>query len=57
MTDTNKPVARHLVSARERLAGVKAAQKWRQDLAAQHLLDTQRPIKDQPAEPETEKGT
>ena len=48
MVDQNKPVTKHLVTAREHLAGVKAAQAWHQDLAQQHLLDTQTPIKDTP---------
>lgn len=48
MTDRNDPVHKHLVSAREHLAGVAANRAWVQDLAAQHLLDTQQPIKDTP---------
>lgn len=48
MTDQNKPVTKRLVTARERLAGVKANRAWVQDLARQHLLDSQQPIKDTP---------
>lgn len=48
MADSNAPVTKHYVSARERLAGVKANRAWVQDLSAQHLLDNQAPIKDTP---------
>lgn len=39
---------RHYRSAKEHLAGVKAAQVWVQELMAQHLLDSQHPIRDRP---------
>lgn len=48
MSVTPGPVAAHVKNAKEHLAGIKAAQVWRQDLVAQHLLDTQQPIKDTP---------
>lgn len=46
--DENAPVRRHVATAREHLAGVKAGQVWVQELAAAHLLRTQQPIRDQP---------
>jgi hypothetical protein len=48
MTTAQTAVAKHVGTARERAAGGKAARAWIQDLAAQHLLDTQAPIKDTP---------
>lgn len=48
MTDQNAPVHKHHATAREHLAGVKAARAWIQDLAAQQLLDSQAPIKNTP---------
>jgi len=48
MTDPNRPVRKHYVTAREHLAGVKASRAWIQDLAAKHLLDSQQPIKNTP---------
>jgi hypothetical protein len=48
MTDQGAPIVAHLASAKEHLAGIKAARVWHQDLAAKHLLDTQRPVKDDP---------
>ena len=48
MTDQNAPVIKHLVTAKEHLAGVKASRAWIQDLSAQHLLDSQQPIKNTP---------
>lgn len=48
MTDENAPVRKHLVTAREHLAGVKANRAWVQELAAAQLLDSQQPIKDTP---------
>ena len=51
MTDENAPVRKHIKSAKEHLAGLHAAQVWREDLIKQHLLDTQSPIRDEPLEP------
>lgn len=48
MTDTNTSAGVHYVSAREHLAGIKAAQQWIQDLTDAHLLRTQQPIRDLP---------
>ena len=42
------PVTKHLATAKEHLAGIKAAQKWHQELAAAHLLALQSPIRDEP---------
>lgn len=44
------PVHKHKHSAKQHLAGIKAAQIWVQELTAAHLLDTQQPIKDQPVQ-------
>jgi hypothetical protein len=49
MTDENAPVRKHLATAKEHLAGLAAAAKWREDLINAHLLDSQAPIKDEPA--------
>lgn len=46
MTHDHKPYPGHLGTAKEHLAGIAAAAKWHQDLAAKHLLDSQQPIKD-----------
>lgn len=51
MTPSDPPVKKHLGTAKEHLAGMRAAQKWRQELIAAHLLDTQAPIKDTPIAP------
>jgi hypothetical protein len=48
MTDSNAPVTKHLATAREHAAGVKAHQAWMQELMAAHLLDNQAPIKNTP---------
>lgn len=48
MTDNDKPATKHKVSAKEHLAGIKAAQVYIQALSAEHLLRTQDPIRDQP---------
>jgi len=48
MTDQNAPVTKHLATAKEHLAGIAASRAWVQDLSAQHLLDSQQPIKDAP---------
>lgn len=53
MTAPKKPIDVHYQSAREHLAGLKAAAKWREDLIAAHLLDSQTPIKSQPFPAET----
>lgn len=47
-TNENRPVRRHLATAKEHLAGIKAAAAWYQDLMDAHLLDSQTPIKDTP---------
>lgn len=49
MTHDHKPYPGHLATAKEHLAGVRAAQAFHQELAAKHLLDSQKPIKDEPA--------
>ena len=51
MTDNNAPVRKHLATAREHAAGVKANRAWVHDLAAKGLLRTQAPISEQPAAP------
>lgn len=48
MSDQNAPITKHVVSAKEHLAGIKAAAVYHQALAAQHLLDSQSPIKNTP---------
>jgi hypothetical protein len=48
MTDDGKPVSKRKKSAKEHLAGIKAAQAWQQDLQAAGLLRTQAPIRDTP---------
>lgn len=48
MSDPNATITRRAVTAREHLAGVKAAQAYHQALAAAHLLDSQSPVKDTP---------
>jgi hypothetical protein len=48
MTDTNAPVTKHMATAKEHAAGVKAARQWIQDLSAAGLLDSQHPVKDEP---------
>jgi hypothetical protein len=53
MTDQGAPVPRHLASAREHAAGLRASAAWVQDLAAAHLLKSEAPIKDQPVTPPT----
>ena len=50
MTDQNATVTKHMATAREHLAGLKASQAWVQELAAAHLLRGQSPIKDTPVE-------
>lgn len=56
MTDQNAPVRKHLQSAREHLAGVKAARAWHQELTAAHLLRSQehQPHLPKPAQPPLE---
>jgi len=54
MTSPAKPVKKHLASAREHLAGLKAAAAFQQDLSAAHLLKSQQPISDTPYPAETE---
>lgn len=56
MTHPKHPINQHYHSAKEHLAGVRAARRWRQELIDAHLLDTQQPIKDQPVTP-TPPGT
>lgn len=56
MTRPKRPVDKHYESAKEHLAGVHAAARWYQDLVAQHLLDSQQPIKDEPVPPAGGKG-
>jgi hypothetical protein len=51
MTDNDKPLHKHKRSAKEHLAGIKAAAAWQQDLQAAQLLRTQAPIRDTPVEP------
>lgn len=51
MTDPNATITVHHGTIKEHLAGIHAAQVWHQDLAAQHLLRTQSPIRDQPVPP------
>jgi hypothetical protein len=53
MTDESKSYRKHLGTAKEHLAGIKAAAVWRQDLAAVGLLKTQTPIRELPL-PDTE---
>lgn len=48
MSDPNAPIVRHAATAKEHLAGIKGAAVYHQALAAQHLLDSQDPIKNQP---------
>lgn len=50
MSDPNAPFTKHRGTLKEHLAGVKGAHKWIQELSAQHLLDSQNPIKNQPVE-------
>lgn len=52
MTDNDKPLARHLGTAKEHLAGIKAAQTWIQELSAAGLLHAQQPIRDTPIQDE-----
>lgn len=54
MSDPNAPITRHHATAKEHLAGVKGAAVYHQALAAQHLLDTQNPVKDRPYPAEKE---
>lgn len=56
MSDPGAPFAKHQVSLKEHLAGVKGARVWIQELSAQHLLDSQDPIKNQPVEPPREQS-
>lgn len=48
MTGTQPLVVKHHATAREHLAGIKAAQAFQQDLMARQLLDSQYPIRDWP---------
>lgn len=48
MSTPEPPVVRGYHSAREHLAGVKAAAAWIHELAAAHLLRTQEPISSEP---------
>ncbi len=57
MSDQNAPVTKHVVTAREHLAGVKAAHVWHQELASEHLLSYQQPIKDWPIRPDQQAST
>lgn len=54
MTDNDKTLHRYKGTAKEHLAGIRGAQKEIQTLAAQHLLRTQNPVRDQPVEPDKE---
>jgi hypothetical protein len=56
MTDENAVITRHVATAKEHLAGIKAAAVYHQALAARHLLDTQSPIKDRPIPDHTPEG-
>lgn len=55
MREAEKPLVKALVSAKEHLAGVRAAQAWHRDLVAQHLLRSESPIRDEPL-PKNEEG-
>lgn len=54
MTDQNAPVRKHIITAREHLAGVKAARVWIQELSDLHLLKHQDPISKQPVDKQGE---
>lgn len=54
MNDPGAPYAKHHGTLKEHLAGVKGAHKWIQELSAQHLLDSQDPIKNRPVNPPQE---
>lgn len=56
MTAAANSTAKRLTAAREHLAGIKAARVWQQDLAAAHLLRTEAPISDQPAQGESKEA-
>lgn len=58
MNPQDKPVAKRYRSAREHLAGIKAAEAWHRELAAKHLLRTEQPISSEPVKgPAEGKGT
>jgi hypothetical protein len=48
MSRYKRPLDQHYESAKEKLAGMHAAAAFRKELITAHLLDSQRPIKDQP---------
>jgi len=48
MTDNDKTLHKYKGTAKESLAGTRGARKWIQSLAAEHLLRTQNPVRDQP---------
>ena len=56
MTDPNAPYTKHHGTLKEHLAGVKGAHKWIQELAAEHLLKGQDPIKDRPVHAPAQEG-
>lgn len=47
-----KAFDQHYDSAREQLAGRRAAEAWQHELSAEHLLKLEAPIKDRPVEAE-----
>lgn len=51
MTDDGKTLHKYKGTAKEHLAGIKGARKEIQTLAAEHLLRTQNPVRDQPVDP------
>lgn len=54
MTDQNAPMRKRAVTAKEHLAGIRAAMVFHQELADAHLLTYQSPISKQPILPDTE---
>lgn len=48
MSANPPPIHKHMVTAKQRLAGMAGSRAWIQELTAAHLLRTQSPIRDEP---------
>lgn len=48
MSATPNPIQKKQATAKQHLAGLAGSKAWIQELTAQHLLDSQQPIKDEP---------